>query len=67
VLLAEAIASEQQINDRANPESTLKLKTKGDKAQYEPKLESKKYRRLSRKLQQQQLQQLYEETDRSTL
>jgi ribosome biogenesis GTPase / thiamine phosphate phosphatase len=63
VLLAEAIASEQQISDRANPESTLKLKTKGGKPQYEPKLESKKYRRLSRKSQQQQLQQLYQETD----
>jgi ribosome biogenesis GTPase / thiamine phosphate phosphatase len=62
--LAEAIAREQQIGDRANPESTLKLKNKAGKAQYEPKLESKKYRRLSRKSQQQQLQQLYEEGSR---
>jgi ribosome biogenesis GTPase len=61
VFLAEAIARQQQMGDRANPESTLKLKTKGGKPQYEPKLESKKYRRLSRKLQQQQLQQLYQD------
>ncbi|PSB00716.1 ribosome small subunit-dependent GTPase A, partial [Merismopedia glauca] len=63
VFLAEAIAREQLIGDRANPESTLKLKNKAGKSQYEPKLESKKYRRPSRKVQQQQLQQLYQETD----
>lgn len=61
--LNEAIAREAQMSDRANPESTLKLKTKAGKPQYEPKLESKKYRRPSRKVQQQQLQQLYQEND----
>ncbi|QDL11699.1 ribosome small subunit-dependent GTPase A [Brasilonema octagenarum UFV-E1] len=62
--LEEVIKRQTQLNQQADPESTLKVKTKGNgKTQYEPKLESKKYRRTSRKTQLQQLQQLYQETD----
>ncbi|MBE9166711.1 small ribosomal subunit biogenesis GTPase RsgA [Pleurocapsales cyanobacterium LEGE 06147] len=59
--LEETIArqeAEQQLPDR---ESSLKLKVKrSGKHEYEPKLESKKYRRVSRRLKQQTLQELYE-------
>jgi ribosome biogenesis GTPase len=61
--LADAIARQEQLDQQANPESSLKLKTKRGKTQYEPKLESKKYRRLSRRTQQQSLQELYQETE----
>lgn len=61
--LEEAIITQNQLHQQANPESTLKMKTKGGKSQYEPKLETKKYRRVSRRTQQQKLQQLYQETD----
>jgi ribosome biogenesis GTPase len=58
-----AIERSDRLQQQANPESALKLKTKGGKKQYEPKLEVKKYRRVSRRTQQQQLQDLYQETD----
>ncbi|MBW4574637.1 MAG: small ribosomal subunit biogenesis GTPase RsgA [Aphanothece sp. CMT-3BRIN-NPC111] len=61
--LEEAIARQDFLNQQANPESTLKLKSKAGKSQYEPKLETKKYRRISRRTQQQELQELYKETD----
>ncbi|MBW4622849.1 MAG: small ribosomal subunit biogenesis GTPase RsgA [Cyanosarcina radialis HA8281-LM2] len=61
--LEVAIERSDRLQQQANPESTLKLKTKGGKKQYEPKLEVKKYRRVSRRTQQQELQQLYRETD----
>jgi ribosome biogenesis GTPase len=61
--LEEAIVTQQHLYQQANPESTLKMKTKGGKSQYEPKLETKKYRRISRRTQQQNLQELYQETD----
>lgn len=61
--LAEAIARQAQIEQQADPESTLKRKTKGKGTQYEPKLEAKKYRRSSRKTQQQALQELYNEAE----
>ncbi len=61
--LPEAIARQEQLNQQANPESTLKLKSKRGKSQYEPKLETKKYRRTSRRTQQQSLQQLYQDTE----
>ncbi|MDJ0619383.1 MAG: small ribosomal subunit biogenesis GTPase RsgA [Calothrix sp. MO_192.B10] len=62
--LEVAIARKTHIQQQSDPESKLKVKTKvkGQK-QYEPKLESKKYRRTSRKTQLQELQQLYQETD----
>ena len=62
--LDESIARQSQLNQQSEPESTLKVKTKGNgKQQYEPKLESKKYRRISRKTQLQQLEQLYHESE----
>ena len=61
--LEEALARQEQLNQQANPESNLKLKTKRGKSQYEPKLETKKYRRLSRRSQQQSLQQLYQDEE----
>ncbi|MBD2446463.1 small ribosomal subunit biogenesis GTPase RsgA [Nostoc sp. FACHB-152] len=62
--LDEAIARQTQLNQQADPESTLKLKTKGKgQSKYEPKLESKKYRRISRKTQLQALQDLYQEDE----
>lgn len=63
-LLEEAIAYQTQLNQQADPESTLKAKTKGKgQTQYEPKLESKKYRRRSRRTQQQELEVLYQEAE----
>ncbi len=42
----------------------MKLKSKGKgQTQYEPKLESKKYRRTSRRTQLQALQDLYKESE----
>ncbi|MEM7556521.1 MAG: ribosome small subunit-dependent GTPase A, partial [Cyanobacteria bacterium P01_A01_bin.84] len=62
VFLEEAIARQAEFNQKTDPESSLKVKSKGKgKKRYEPKLESKKYRRVSRKTQQQTLQELYEE------
>ncbi|BAZ51770.1 ribosome small subunit-dependent GTPase A [Nostoc sp. NIES-4103] len=62
--LDEAIARQTQLNQQADPESTLKLKTKGKgQSQYEPKLESKKYRRVSRRTQLQALQDLYKDEE----
>ncbi|MBD2201003.1 small ribosomal subunit biogenesis GTPase RsgA [Calothrix sp. FACHB-1219] len=62
--LVDAIAYQTQRHQQADPESTLKLKTKGKgQAQYEPKLESKKYRRVARKTQLQALQDLYQDSE----
>jgi len=62
--LAEVIALQTQINHQADPESNMKLISKGKgQAQYEPKLESKKYRRMSRRTQLQALQDLYQDED----
>lgn len=64
VLLEEAIAHQEWLNQQADPESTMKAKTKGKgQTQYEPKLESKKYRRISRRSQQQALQEVYQDAD----
>ncbi|MEC4983823.1 MAG: small ribosomal subunit biogenesis GTPase RsgA [Oscillatoria sp. PMC 1068.18] len=60
--LAEAIARQDLLNQRPDAESSLKLKIKGSgERTYEPKLESKKYRRRSRKQRNQSLEDLYEE------
>ena len=60
----EAIERQTWLRQQADPESSVKVKTKGKgKKQYEPRLESKKYRRVSRKKQQQKLQELYQETE----
>ncbi len=62
--LEEAIARQSQLNQQADPESTIKVKTKGKgKQKYEPKLESKKYRQKSRRTQLQELQELYRESE----
>lgn len=61
--LSEAIARLDHLNQQANPESTLKLKSKRGKNQYEPMLETKKYRRTSRRTQQQSLQQFYQDEE----
>ena len=62
--LAEAIASQEWLNQQADPESSLKVKTKAKgQTQYEPKLETKKYRRLSRRTQHQEIQELYQNTE----
>ena len=62
--LEEAIQRQTWLNQQASPDSNLKIKTKGKgRQQYEPRLESKKYRRISRKKQQQSLQELYLESE----
>jgi len=62
--LAEAIARQERLNQQADPESTLKAKTKGKgQTEYEPKLQTKKYRRRSRRTQQQDLEELYQEME----
>ncbi|MEA5550297.1 small ribosomal subunit biogenesis GTPase RsgA [Anabaena cylindrica UHCC 0172] len=61
--LEQAITRQTHINQQADPESSLKLKSKKGQSQYEPKLESKKYRRISRKTQLQDLQELYRESE----
>ena len=62
--LDDAIAYQNYLKQQADPESTLKLKSKGQgQNQYEPKLESKKYRRVSRRVQVQNLQDLYTESE----
>ncbi|WP_375496963.1 small ribosomal subunit biogenesis GTPase RsgA [uncultured Nostoc sp.] len=62
--LDAAIARQTQLHQQADPESTMKLKSKAKgQSQYEPKLESKKYRRISRKTQLQNLQELYRDEE----
>lgn len=64
--LEEAIARQEYLNQQTNPESSLKLKKKGKgQNQYEPKLQTKKYRRESRRSQQQALQQFYQDPEES--
>ncbi|MGK7902886.1 MAG: small ribosomal subunit biogenesis GTPase RsgA [Hormoscilla sp.] len=62
--LSKAIAYQEQLNQQADPESTVKRKSKGKgKSEYEPRLEAKKYRRSSRRTQQQSLVELYDDAD----
>ncbi|MFB2897141.1 small ribosomal subunit biogenesis GTPase RsgA [Aerosakkonemataceae cyanobacterium BLCC-F50] len=62
--LDSAIARQEQLNQQSDPDAVLKMKTKRKGgSQYEPRLEAKKYRRTSRKTQQQKLLELYEDTD----
>lgn len=56
------IAQQAVTNQLSDPESTFKQKTRGKgQPQYEPKLETKKYRRYCRRAQQQALQGLYQD------
>jgi ribosome biogenesis GTPase len=62
--LEEAIAYQTHLNQQTDPESTLKGKSKGKgQIQYEPKLESKKYRRISRRTEHQALQDVYQDSE----
>lgn len=54
--LEESIVRQEALNKLSNSESTLKRKSDRAGEQYEPKLETKKYRRPSRRVQQQTLQ-----------
>lgn len=59
--LDKAIALQAASQQQPDEESSLKLKVKrSGKSQYEPKLQTKKYRRTSRKTRQQNLQETYE-------
>jgi ribosome biogenesis GTPase / thiamine phosphate phosphatase len=58
--LEEAIAKQTALQQRADEESSLKLKVKrSGKKNYEPKLAAKKYRRVSRREKNQSLQEIY--------
>ncbi|MBD2296309.1 small ribosomal subunit biogenesis GTPase RsgA [Anabaena sphaerica FACHB-251] len=62
--LDDAIAYQTFLKQQTDPESTLKLMSKGKgQNQYEPKLESKKYRRVSRRVQVQNLQDFYTDSE----
>lgn len=62
--LDEVILQQEHTSQLSDPEATTKLKTREKgQSQYEPKLETKKYRRPSRRTQQQALKQLYKDTD----
>ncbi len=68
VLLEEAIAHQQARQRQPDADATLKLKIKQSGARhYEPRLESKKYRRRSRRQRHQQLQDLYDEAENDEL
>ncbi len=63
ILLEEAIAYQTNLNQQTDPESSLKAKTKGKgQTEYEPKLESKRYRRVSRRTQHQTLKDLCQDS-----
>ena len=58
--LDKAIARQTALQQQPDVESNLKLKVKrSGKSQYEPKLQTKKYRRTSRNVKQQNLQDIY--------
>jgi len=65
-LLTEAIDRQSTLEHQGDTESTMKLKS-GDEGrnQYEPKLETKRYRRPSRRSQHQELQNLYRDLKES--
>ncbi|MDX2241786.1 MAG: small ribosomal subunit biogenesis GTPase RsgA [Leptolyngbyaceae cyanobacterium bins.302] len=64
LLLEEAIARQESLDRSRDQETTLKLKSRRDGREvYEPKLELKKYRRQSRRSQQQELLTLQNEEE----
>jgi len=64
VLLAEAIAYQNQISQQATPDARLKLRMgQAGQPHYEPRLAQKRYRRPSRRTQQQALEALYQDLD----
>ncbi|MGV0026511.1 small ribosomal subunit biogenesis GTPase RsgA [Phormidesmis priestleyi] len=63
--LGEAIDYQTQLNQQADPDAVMKLKSKGKgEAKYEPRLDTKKYRQESRRTRQQSLQSLKNDIDR---
>ncbi|HEY9858598.1 MAG TPA: small ribosomal subunit biogenesis GTPase RsgA [Candidatus Obscuribacterales bacterium] len=63
-LLEEAVTRQAALARLKDVESTTKSKTKEEgQVQQEPKLESKKYRRVSRRVQQQNLKELYKDIE----
>lgn len=59
--LEKAIARQTALQQQPDRESSVKLKIKkSSKSQYEPRLKTKKYRRISRKTRHQNLQDIYE-------
>jgi ribosome biogenesis GTPase / thiamine phosphate phosphatase len=60
--LGESLAYQAQLRQSRNPETRMKLKSDQSGSEtYEPKLETKRYRRTSRRTQQQALNHLYDE------
>jgi ribosome biogenesis GTPase / thiamine phosphate phosphatase len=60
--LEEGLVYQTQLRQSRNPESRMKLKSNQSGSEtYEPKLETKRYRRTSRRTQQQALNHIYEE------
>ena len=60
--LDKAIARQETLQQQPDQEPSVKLKVKrSGKSQYEPKLQTKKYRRTSRKSKHQNLQNIYEQ------
>jgi ribosome biogenesis GTPase / thiamine phosphate phosphatase len=60
--LEESLAYQTQLRQTRNPESRMKVKSSQSGTEsYEPKLETKRYRRASRRTQQQGLDHLYQE------
>jgi ribosome biogenesis GTPase len=64
-LLEECIAQTQSVNDSADPDEAFKIKvTDSGRIQQEPRLQAKKYRRVSRRSRKQSLEELrYELTE----
>lgn len=61
--LEEVVARQIYLKEQSDPESTTKVKNKKGKQQYEPKLETKKYRQKSRRTQLQELREMFDESD----
>lgn len=61
--LAEAIARQESLEKLGTADAALKMKTRREGQQYEPRLETKKYRRPSRRKELQDLQTLYHEAE----
>jgi len=67
-MLEEAIAYEEALKQAGDSESTIKVKSREEgQVQYEPKLQTKKYRRQSRRFQQQNLKELYKDVEGEVL
>lgn len=64
ILLEEALTRQELLQQTKEQESSLKVKSKGaGKHQYEPRLDTKKYRRTSRRERNQTLQDFYDEEE----